>query len=396
MKRFIEYVKTAFALLVALMACTDKAKAAEYATAEYMDSVEISLLTCSPHEELYSLYGHTALRMHDLHQGRQHDVVFNWGVFNFEKPHFVLRFVFGLTDYELEAIRYEDFCLYYRQWGSSITEQVLNLTSEEKLRLNAALAENIKPENKVYRYNFFYDNCSTRPRDIVERIIDGGVVYMPRQDYTPTFREMIHAKTRHHDWARFGNDMLLGVKADMKTNRKEQEFLPENLLYDFDYASIQASDGSRRPLIKERRQPVGAGVQLIVPDFVLSPTECATMLLVACMIVMAIEWKRNKCYKYWDMALMLLTGLAGCVLLLMVFSQHPATSLNLQLLLINPLHLFYIPAILRRRKSTYWTALPVMVVLFIIGRTLQVYADGMVILALCLLSRYCIHFINEK
>ena len=111
---------------------------------------------------------------------------------------------------------------------------------------------------------------------------------------------------------------------------------------------------------------------------------------------MAIEWKRNKCYKYWDMALMLLTGLAGCVLLLMVFSQHPATSLNLQLLLINPLHLFYIPAILRRRKSTYWTALPVMVVLFIIGRTLQVYADGMVILALCLLSRYCIHFINEK
>lgn len=100
MKRFIEYVKTAFALLVALMACTDKAKAAEYATAEYMDSVEISLLTCSPHEEVYSLYGHTALRMHDLHQGRQHDVVFNWGVFNFEKPHFVLRFVFGLTDYE--------------------------------------------------------------------------------------------------------------------------------------------------------------------------------------------------------------------------------------------------------------------------------------------------------
>ena len=143
------------------------AKAQKYDPLVYMDSVEFSLLTCSPHEEVYSLYGHTALRYRDLHQGKEADFVFNWGVFNFNAPHFVARFVFGLTDYELEMAPFSVFCKYYQHWGSSVTEQVLNLTAEEKLTLNVALEENYQPENRVYRYNYFYDNCSTRPRDIM-------------------------------------------------------------------------------------------------------------------------------------------------------------------------------------------------------------------------------------
>ena len=138
----------------------------------YMDSVEYSLVTCSPHEEIYSLYGHTAIRMQDLHKSQSNDIVYNWGVFNFDAPHFVLRFVFGLTDYELEAASYDVFCKYYQYMGSSVTEQVLNLSSEEKVKLAQALAENCRPENKVYRYNYFYDNCSTRPRDIISRSVN--------------------------------------------------------------------------------------------------------------------------------------------------------------------------------------------------------------------------------
>ena len=92
-----------------------------------MDSVEVSLLTCSPHEEIYSLYGHTALRWHDLRSGE--DLAFNWGIFNFKKPYFVLRFVFGLTDYELGAIPMKYFMEEYRSVGSSVTEQVLDLTA---------------------------------------------------------------------------------------------------------------------------------------------------------------------------------------------------------------------------------------------------------------------------
>ena len=115
-----------------------------------MDSVEISLLTCEPHDEVYSLYGHTAIRYHDLRHGGI-DVAFNYGVFNFHAPYFVLRFVFGITDYELGAYPYKYFRIEYERFGSEVVEQVLNLTNEEKLRLQFLLADNMQPANTVYR-----------------------------------------------------------------------------------------------------------------------------------------------------------------------------------------------------------------------------------------------------
>ena len=393
MKRFEAVLKTTFVFILCAV-FQHSAQAEKYDPVAYMDSVEFSLITCSPHEEIYSLYGHTALRVHDLHQGKQQDVVFNWGVFNFDTPFFVTRFVFGLTDYELGMGDFSLFCRYYQQWGSSVNEQVLNLTSEEKVKLNGLLEENYRPENRVYRYNYFYDNCSTRPRDMIERCVNGKLVYMVYNttDYIePTFREMIHWKTSRHPWATFGNDMLLGLKADMKASRKEQEFLPENLMNDFNHAQINTLDGSSRPLVKERRMPVMPGVQVIEQDFFVSPTECAILLLFVSLIFAMLEWKRKKSFKYWDATLMLLVGLAGCVLFVMLFSQHPTTSTNLQLLLINPVHLFYIPAVLRRKKTRYWMVLLTMVCLFFIGACFQHYAEGLFILALCLLLRFWLH-----
>lgn len=352
------------------------------------DSIEVSLLTCSPHEEIYSLYGHTALRWHDLSKGD--DIAFNWGVFDFHKPYFVLRFVFGLTDYELGAYPYPLFLQEYKEYGSSVTEQVLNLTTEEKLAIKQALIDNLQPENKVYRYNYFYDNCSLRPRDIIEKCVVGKVEYAPREDYAPTYREMVRSCTRNHPWGTFGNDMLLGLRADQTTDMRQQEFLPENLMYDIDRATIYAN-GEYRPLVKERRIALPSGVQIIEQDFPLTPTECACLLLILSIIIALMEWKRRKTFKYWDAILMTVQGLAGCVLFVMIFSQHPTTSLNLQLLLLNPLPLFFIPAVLRRRETRWWTILAAMIVLFVIGRLFQHYAEGMMILALSLLIRIINH-----
>ena len=352
------------------------------------DSIEVSLLTCSPHEEIYSLYGHTALRWHDLSKGD--DIAFNWGVFDFHKPYFVLRFVFGLTDYELGAYPYPLFLQEYKEYGSSVTEQVLNLTTEEKLAVKQALIDNLQPENKVYRYNYFYDNCSLRPRDIIEKCVAGKVEYAPREDYAPTYREMVRSCTRNHPWGTFGNDMLLGLRADQTTDMRQQEFLPENLMYDIDRATIYAN-GEYRPLVKERRIALQSGVQIIEQDFPLTPTECACVLLILSIIIALMEWKRRKTFKYWDAILMTVQGLAGCVLFVMIFSQHPTTSLNLQLLLLNPLPLFFIPAVLRRRETRWWTILAAMIVLFVIGRLFQHYAEGMMILALSLLIRIINH-----
>ena len=363
--------------------------------AEPLDSVELSLITCSPHEEVYSLYGHTAIRLIDSRSGR--DLTFNYGVFNFKAPHFVLRFVFGKTDYELGILPTEMFCDYYKQWGSEVQEQVLNLTAEEKALLLHALGVNLKPENRVYRYNFFYDNCSTRPRDIITRNIVGRVVFEERLDFAPSYRVMIHEMDRHHPWAAFGNDLLLGVRADFSTTRQQQEFLPMNLKYDFDHAQIISPDGSSRPLVKQCRVLVEAGEQVVEPDFPLDPLPCALLLLAFFLIVMAVEWRRHACLVWVDAAVMCVTGLLGCVLVVMFFSEHPATSTNLQAILFNPVHLFYIPSVLRRNFNIrYWNVLIIMIVLFLLGSIWQDYAEGMEILALCLLSRYLSHKRNDK
>ena len=350
-----------------------------------MDSVEFSLLTCQPHDEVYSLYGHTAIRYHELRPGGL-DWAFNYGVFDFKKPHFVARFVFGLTDYELGAYPYKYFVKEYRRFGSMVTEQVLNLTDEEKMALHDALAINLRPENKIYRYNYFYNNCTTKARDIIEQCINGKVEYAERESYTPTYRDMVHDMTHNNPWSRFGNDLLLGIKADFKTDLRQQEFLPGNLLYDFDHAQIYAN-GTYRPLVKERRIAVPAGVQIRKEGFPLPPIVCAIIILVVGIVIFVAEWRMKKAFLLWDLLLMLTTGTIGIVLTLMLFSQHPTVSLNLQLILFNPLPFFYLWPVIRRRKTRYWMVTAILAVVFLIGGFFQHYAEGIQVLALCLLMQ---------
>ena len=359
-----------------------------------MDSVEVSLITCSPHEEIYSLYGHSAIRWHDLRQEgptKGQDLVFNWGMFSFSKPFFALRFVFGLTDYELVCMNANTFWPYYQKWGSSVTEQVLNLTADEKRKVQQALAENMRPENRVYRYNFFYDNCSTRPRDIIERNLNGKIIWPEQDGRQVSFRDMVRYCNRNHLWSKAGNDMLLGLKADKTTNRIEQEFLPANLLTDMAQAQVY-ENGVYRALVKEERTLVPPGVQLIEPDWILTPTQTAILLLILFVAISWLEWKRKKTFKWLDVTLMVIQGLAGIALTAMLFSQHPTTTLNLNYLLFNPLPFFFIPSVIRRKK-TWWGVQMTLLALYAIGAMFQSYPEGMGFLALCLLIRI---LINEK
>jgi hypothetical protein len=354
-----------------------------------MDSVEISLLTCQPHDEIYSLYGHTAIRYHDLRKGGL-DIAFNYGVFDYRKPLFALRFVFGLTDYELGAYPFRLFLEEYRRFGSMVTEQVLNLTAEEKMALQQALAVNMQNENRIYRYNYFYSNCTTKARDIIEQSIQGKVSYEKREGYSPSHREMIHEMTQNNPWSAFGNDLLLGILADQPTDQRQQEFLPYHLMYDFDHASIY-QDGKFRPLVKERRQPLPAGVQLVKSGFPLSPLACG-IILVALSLGLFFLQVRNKCiYRWWDALLMVTVGTFGIILFLMLFSQHPTVSLNLQILLLNPLPWFFLWKVVRRRPTRYWSITAILCVLFLIGGLFQHYAEGIWSLALCLLLQCYLH-----
>lgn len=362
------------------------------------DSIEISLLTCQPHQEVYSLYGHTAIRFQNFTRGT--DIVINYGMFSFAKPHFILRFVFGLTDYEMGIMDIASFCDEYHSYGSGVTQQTLNLTQEEKIKIAEAIDNNYRPENRTYRYNYFFDNCTTRARDIIVNNLNGKVRYAINKSYEPSFREMIHDHNAQHPWARFGNDMLLGLKSDFKTDYTQQQFLPENLQKDFGKAVIINTDGSTRPLVKSTSVIVQPGIQIIESEFPLTPSACTIILFCLTVLVTAFEYYKKKTFWVYDMLLMTVDGLAGIIIFLMIFSQHPTVSLNLQILLLNPLPLIFLYKVIkdeRKHKSNaIWAIWIVLLAAFIIGGFFQNYAEGISFVAYSLLLRCIVQTIRQR
>ncbi len=387
MKRFYQLLSLATVFVLSLNA---KAQNTDSMMISRMDSVEISLLTCSPHEAIYSLYGHTAIRINDQRSGE--DLAVNYGLFSFEKPHFVLRFLFGLTDYEMGIEPFEAFCRQYSYYGSSVTQQVLNLTNEEKWNIVKAVNINYMPENSVYRYNYFYDNCTTRAVDMLTtHLADAHVVFEGEQQKYPSFREMVHGCLPHHPWNRFGNDMLLGVKADCKTTLREHQFLPANAMDDFRHAMIVGQDGSNRPLVLREEIVVPEGAQDVWKDFPLSPKDVFLIVLAITVLITLLEAFTRKVLWGYDALLMILCGLAGIVLFLMLFSQHPTVRVNLLLLLLNPLPLFFIWRMIRRARKRLpdrqYAGWIILICLFFIGGIWQHYAEGIFLLASSLLIR---------
>lgn len=355
------------------------------------DSIRVSLLTCSPHDEIYSLYGHTAIRYED--KASKTDIVVNYGMFSFKKPFFVARFVLGLTDYEMGIQDFNDFCYEYQYFGSQVTQQEINLTPEEKGQLLKALQDNYA-NARVYRYNYFYNNCTTKARDIILKSINGKIEYKNAIDKSVSFRDLIHGCNANYSWASFGNDLLLGFKADMQTTREEQQFLPDNLMRDFGQAKIVSADGSARPLVKNTEIIVKgndhaiAGKTKVTPQFVF-----ITLLLLIAAIVVA-EFKTKKRFLWVDISLMLSSGLAGLILFVMLFSEHPTTSTNLQIFILCPLNLYWAIYIIKNKRNERklrkaWTFLSIMLCIGLSGRLIQVYAEGMPLLALSLLLKNC-------
>ena len=362
-------------------------------TAVDHDSVEISLLTCAPGQEVYSLYGHTAIRVnYKSNSGFAHqDYAVNYGMFSFRKPFFILRFIFGLTDYEMGIMPFYAFSEEYGYSGRRVIEQTLNLTAKEKAVILAAIARNYQPENREYRYNYFYDNCTTRARDIIVNNIDGKVDYGDTLKTYPSYRKLIHEMNENERWARLGNDLLLGVKADKKTDVSEHQFLPFNLMHDFAKAKIVGADGRVRLLVSKTNVVVDASPVKADDGFPLTPAMCGYVLLAVIVVLTILEWRLKRNFWLLDTLLLVFTGIAGIIIFLMLFSEHPTTSTNLQILILNPLPLVFIWRVVKRmrnmRYDSFWLYAEVLIILFIICGIWQDYADGMYALALSLLVR---------
>lgn len=308
------------------------------------DRVRVSLLTCEPGTEIYALFGHTALRYED--PSRDIDWVFNYGVFSFNTPNFVYRFVKGETDYQLGIVPYRYFETEYALRGSSVYQQTLNLKPEEKLRLWQVLEENYLPQNRVYRYNFFYDNCTTRARDRIEQCIDGKIEY-PEARSGLSFHDIVHQYTDGHEWEEFGIDLCLGAEADRPISGREQMFAPFYMKEAAEKAVIVASDGTRRPLVLEETKIVDAKPEPTEPILPFSPFAAGMILLLASIGIAAYYLHLRRIPHGWYVFLFAVQGLAGCVIAFLFFcSVHPTVGSNWLLALLNPLPLFYLPVLI--------------------------------------------------
>ena len=325
-------------LIICLLFCFFWVKAATF---ENGDSLQISLLTCSPGKIAYEKFGHTAIRVID--KSSNLDIVFNYGIFSFDTERFYAKFMKGETDYVLGVVPTVHFLSEYAERNSSVTEQILNLTTNEKTWLAQALLVNYEPQNRKYRYNFVYDNCSTRAMDMTINNVDGVVIFPKKNFETQTFRAHIEDYAGWNTWLMFGIDMLFGATADVHVAKKTSMFLPEILMAEFREAKIvQPKDSSERILVQKEIMLVtcdnGEVETSLLSPF--SPITICFLLLVIGVAITIWDLKRKRRNKLLNSVLFIATGLAGIIVFYFSFiSVHPLVQENYNLLWLCPLNL---------------------------------------------------------
>ena len=404
MKRFKYFLRTFF--IVFLLIFTINTNAEETNLLKSMDSVDISLLTCGPGKEIYSMFGHSALRVNDKihHQ----DLAFNYGMFSFDQPYFISRFILGLTDYQLGIQTMSNFMEEYEEEGRWVIQQDLKLTRKEKLDILQALSENAKEENATYRYNFFYDNRKTRARDMILTHIHRAETNISSVYQPTTYRKEIHKWNTSYPWTRCGEDLLLGLPADFDINKEKQQFLPDNLCKDIEDIHYEGTFDS---ISNMNTKLVGCSFYLLQAKTnvensspFMTPFKTSILIFIIILGICTYEYRKKKKLWVFDLILNLLTGLIGLVLFIMIFSKHPTVSFNLQILLFNPLNLIFGWSVINslrkkewsKKGTRYMTFSIICVILMLTGRLFQNYADGVMLLALSLLIRNIFNFKYSK
>lgn len=291
----------------------------------------VYLLTCSSGEELYSVFGHSAIRVKDDSLGV--DLVFNYGTFDFDTPNFYGKFMNGDLNYMLSYTSFDRFIHSYRRDGRGIRCGLLDLTYDERQNLWSMLLDNIKPENKFYRYDFFFDNCATRIRDIVFKVKG-----LNSSDYQlnsgASYRDYLHALAGKTSWKSHGVDLVLGVKADKPASFYERAYIPQYLDSLFHEANIIKSEST--VLTKDLT------VKFSLLDY-FTPTIVSLLILFTSMVFFVVEFIRKQHCKLFDIILFTSVSLVGLLLLYLgLLTKHTITEWNMNCLWAS---IIYIPTV---------------------------------------------------
>ena len=301
-------------------------------------NARVSLLTCAPGEELYARYGHTAIRIADDSLGI--DWVFNYGIFDFDTEAFYWKFVRGETYYQLGVCPTNQFMAEYNYFHRPVSEQVLRLTWQQKEDLYVLLLHNSLPENRVYLYNFVFDNCATRPYELIKRVLGDTICSSYTGLTGQTFRSAIHHYTRPWSWGDLGINLIFGCRADAPMTTEQTMFLPEQLMLFMEQAVCP--DGT--PLIEESS----------IQPFVIKSTPwyatCWAGVLLLVMVLTAINLYdacRDKRSRWLDWVMI---GVMNILLILVIFlrffSIHPLVGFGWRLLIL--------PVIYVGTRLIYW------------------------------------------
>ena len=307
------------------------------------DSIVVSVLTMGPGDEVFERFGHQSIRIHDLTTGL--DSAYNWGMFSFAQPHFLVRFLTGDTRYWMEGIPSVPLIEQFRDSGRAVWEQELALTRTETDSLWRYLIWNAQDANKYYRYDYYRDNCATKVRDVLNMVLGGGIEgAVATHEHGVSYRSETLRLARAYPMINFGMDFVLGHPADDTLSAWQEMFVPMRLQQLIRPIRIRHADGTVRRLVRRERQLVADTRYQdsdTPPDYFTAALEVGFaitgVLLALCLlpgVATPARWAVGAIATLWN----LLAGVAGLLLLCAgLFTRHAAyMGHNVNVLLATP------------------------------------------------------------
>ena len=343
--QFVKYMRIQFLVVLYFLVSFSQAQTI------LSSKAEVSIITCGPYQgELYSAFGHSAIRVFDPLQ--DFDIAYNYGVFDFNQPNFYLNFTRGYLYYKLGVYSYPDFRDFYISYNRYVHEQVLELDSMQKQKVFSFLQNNALPQNHTYRYDYFYNNCASKVRDVFAEVFkdeikfDGSFI---KTNYT--IRDLTEIYLKKQPWGELGIDICLGLPMDKKAAPYEYMFLPDYIESSFDHTTLNGS-----PIIKEKIK-VYESTRETTPLHWYHPWIVFGLLFLFAAILSYNDWQRNKLSKWFDVTLFSVTGLVGLLLLILwVATDHKAAANNFNLLWAFPIHIVAAIQLLRRPEGKWLAA----------------------------------------
>ena len=321
---------------------------------------EITVITAGPGQaELFTAFGHSAFRVFDPENGI--DWVYNYGTFDFDQPNFYLNFAKGHLNYKLSRYQYQQFKTTYIYYNRSLYDQVLNLNQVQKQRLFDFLENNNLPENQYYLYDYFYDNCSSRIRDVLISVFGDDLTFdhsYLKVDYN--FRELVDIYNKEQPWGNLAIDICLGLPMDKRLESDEYMFLPDYIFEAFSHASLK-NDSSTAPLVK---RTITTYESILAPSMAskITPVIAFWAFFILMAIITFIGWEKNIYKKGIDIGFFSLIGIFGWLFFLLWVATDHASAYNHNLLWAVPVH-FPIVLLLLKRNPPNWLLKYFMVVM---------------------------------